>query len=231
MFRPIAILLALLSLGLAGPEAEAQPSFDCARAGTATEHAICGSGRLSALDREIAAAYAAARGSAGAAQREAIRADQRWWLGARDGCGNQPECLEKVMRRRLDALRGIDGGAPMRGDLTGLYCPNEAAHLSVVHRGDRLDFEFGYFGANGHSCGTPLMAGRRAGDGWVARRDGCELVLRQVGSEIVVTTTTFEACRQFCGARTAIREFRVPLRSRNPAITDVAGHNWWERGC
>ena len=30
---------------------------------------------------------------------------------------------------------------------------------------------------------------------------------------------------------TAIREFRVPLGSRNPAITDVAGHNWWERGC
>ncbi len=226
-----AVLTSALLGILGGSGAAAQASFDCAKAGTSVEHAICASAELSRLDRALAEAYAGARQGAGTAQRDAIRADQRRWLARRDRCGGQPDCLANLMDRRIATLRGIDGSVPHGLDLTGFYCPDDASAMAVQQRGSALVFNFAYFGANGHSCATPDMTGRRTGDGWTARQDGCELTLRQVGAEIVVNTETFDACRQYCGARTAINEFRVPLSSRNAGIADPIARNWMEEGC
>lgn len=222
-------LIALLSLS---PQVSAQPSFDCARAGTSTEHAICGSESLAALDRDLATAYSRARGGASAAQADAIRADQGLWLGRRNDCGGHAECLENMMRYRLDELRRIDGSAGMRADLTGLYCPDNGTNLTVVQRGGRLEFSFGFFASNGHACGSGRLAGRRSGNFWVSQENGCEMVLRQVGGDLVLTAMTPGACKDaYCGFRAAINELRVPLSSRNPHIADLANHNWFEDGC
>lgn len=77
-----AILAAALSLS-AAPQAS-QPSFNCSRASSPAEHAICADARLGRLDRRLAERYAAVRRALAPAMREALLRDQRWFLGARD---------------------------------------------------------------------------------------------------------------------------------------------------
>ncbi len=86
-------------------------SFDCVKASTPVEHAICADAALARLDREIAAAYASQLAVASEpAARQAITARQRRWLGNRDSaCRDQPEasrvaCLSGVYRIRLTEL-------------------------------------------------------------------------------------------------------------------------------
>ena len=83
-------------------------SFDCAKATTPIEQAICADATLARLDREVAAAYASKLASASdATAKQAITAQQRRWLGHRDSaCRDQAEasrvaCLSGVYRLRL----------------------------------------------------------------------------------------------------------------------------------
>jgi uncharacterized protein len=83
---------------LAAPAA----SFDCAKAGTAAEKAICQDARLSELDRALGEAYAARL-----AREAGVRQQQRAWLKARDaGCGGDRACLTAFLRARLEWMRG-----------------------------------------------------------------------------------------------------------------------------
>ena len=75
-------MIAFLALALALPQDG--PSFNCARATTPVEHAICADPRLAAQDRRVAEAYGRLRRSLSPAAREALARDQRWYLGARD---------------------------------------------------------------------------------------------------------------------------------------------------
>lgn len=84
-------------------------SFDCAKAGTAVETAICADGELGLLDLELADAYQTARESAGGARRDEIRDEQRAWVARRDQCGADQGCLADEMRDRIVALDGESG--------------------------------------------------------------------------------------------------------------------------
>lgn len=79
MFATLAFALSLT----AAPQVS-QPSFNCARASTPAEHAICADPRLGRLDRGLADRYVEVRRSMTPAMREALTRDQRWFLGARD---------------------------------------------------------------------------------------------------------------------------------------------------
>jgi uncharacterized protein len=83
--------------------AAAGASFDCRRAGTPTEHAICRSEALSALDRDIAAVFRQRRGRSLAPQ--AVDANQRQWLAVRDACKDDAACLDKEMSARKSDLQ------------------------------------------------------------------------------------------------------------------------------
>ena len=74
------------------------PSFDCARASTATETAICSSGILSDLDRRLSSAYAPLKAQPGVAEA------QRAWIRQRDTCGSSAVCIEQAYSTRLAAL-------------------------------------------------------------------------------------------------------------------------------
>lgn len=77
-------------------------SFDCSKASTPIEKAICSSKRLSALDVELAGTYAAARKLSG----DAVRESQRKWLSeTRAECEDYEECLEQVYLTRIATLR------------------------------------------------------------------------------------------------------------------------------
>jgi len=101
-------LLAALALLAGIPEGRAQPSFDCARAQAWDERAICADAALAALDRRLAAAWAARSAGVTGAAREALLAEQRGFLRERRACNTgteKPEvCLERRMAQRVAAL-------------------------------------------------------------------------------------------------------------------------------
>jgi uncharacterized protein len=91
----IIILIALL-ISLSKPSTAASGAgFNCWKSKTATEATICGSGRLSALDRRLNRAYRNSEISTWA---------QRIWLRRRDRCGVNERCIERAYRERLDRL-------------------------------------------------------------------------------------------------------------------------------
>ena len=75
----IRILLALAALMLFAPVAQAA-SFDCAKASTSFENAICNTPELSQKDEVLAQAYATALGGLSTEAANAVKADQHGWL-------------------------------------------------------------------------------------------------------------------------------------------------------
>ncbi|WP_029087370.1 lysozyme inhibitor LprI family protein [Brevundimonas aveniformis] len=119
----IATLMALSLMSSAQPG----PSFDCARATSASERAICADPILSALDRDMAAAYAAAWARISPAARRALRSDQQAFLRVRENVealDGQPAMdgvanLGDQMAVRSSFLNQIR--RPSRGDLIGVW--------------------------------------------------------------------------------------------------------------
>jgi uncharacterized protein YecT (DUF1311 family) len=81
-------------------------SFDCQKAGTATEKAICSDIPLARLDRALADSYAQALSWAGDdAEKTKIRDAQRKWIAERNACGGDIGCLTSAYDARLKALQ------------------------------------------------------------------------------------------------------------------------------
>lgn len=77
------------------------PSFNCSRAATPTETAICGSQELWTLDRAVANLYFLFREAADSTKGQAFLKDQRAWLQRRDACGADTSCLMERYSSRL----------------------------------------------------------------------------------------------------------------------------------
>ena len=81
-------------------------SFDCAKAATADEQAICASSVLSDLDTQMATLYGVRMqipmlmGARGAAQDE-----QRAWLTQRHACGGDVACIVQSYQQRIAELK------------------------------------------------------------------------------------------------------------------------------
>jgi len=80
-------------------------SFDCARAGTATEKAICSDVALARLDRGLTDSYIMALSWADAPGKAAIRDAQRTWIAERDACGADIGCLTAQYQARIRVLQ------------------------------------------------------------------------------------------------------------------------------
>jgi len=95
---------------------EFTPSFDCAKAQSETEKAICASRTLTELDLSIARVYKLAL-----ATESTTQAEQRAWLKERDAActaGARESCLADAMRRRIKTLHynglGVTATPPAR---------------------------------------------------------------------------------------------------------------------
>jgi uncharacterized protein len=104
-------LLSTLLLAGAGVAHAQVASFDCAKASTRAEKAVCASPTLGAKDATLTAYFQLLLrlkpAAAGMAYREfddTLRSDQRQWLKARDACEADAACLEHVYDRRISAL-------------------------------------------------------------------------------------------------------------------------------
>jgi uncharacterized protein len=96
--------------------AQAQ-SFDCTRASTVVEKAICDDGNpgLALRDAALGRLYAALKTEGG---HDAVLAGQAAWLKSRDRCGAKAACLERAYDKRLGELARAAGDA---GGVTGTY--------------------------------------------------------------------------------------------------------------
>jgi len=84
--------------------APARPSFDCAKAASPAETAICASQALAGYDRSIADAYRRALANADAGTRPRLEQEQHAWLATRDACKSDERCLADSMTDRLGLL-------------------------------------------------------------------------------------------------------------------------------
>jgi uncharacterized protein len=93
-------------------EDKPEASFDCTKAPSATERAVCSSHTLAGLDRSMSEAYAVALRNAkkiDPAKGKEMAATQRAWLHTRDDCLGDVRCLDRVMRQRVDVLADVPG--------------------------------------------------------------------------------------------------------------------------
>jgi uncharacterized protein len=98
--------LAIVMLVLAGSPSAAA-SFDCAKAVTADEKAICASRSLNDKDVQMALLFDLDRRLMSMGSRDAMRDDQSAWLVQRRRCGTDRICLHRSYDRRIAVLRGI----------------------------------------------------------------------------------------------------------------------------
>lgn len=108
-------------------------SFDCRKAGSRVEKAICADAGLAALDRRIGTRFGALVRQMDATTATALRQDQRWFIAIRDrtlGDGSRAPTAEQLddLKSRLRyraifldrvALRSAPGMAGIWGNLAG----------------------------------------------------------------------------------------------------------------
>lgn len=106
--------------------------FNCTRAGTAPEKAICADQDLSGLDEALGMAYRTALESAGD-EAKAVREAQRTWLAERNACGAKTDCLRQSYDKRLSALLDqTDDNSGGPGDEKVLMrCDGQAETVSI----------------------------------------------------------------------------------------------------
>ncbi len=100
------------AIGLPMPAHAQAASFDCTRAATPTERAICGTSTLGVKDVRMATyyqilqeAHPAVSGMAYREFRDAIHDEQTQWIkNRRDVCKGNVACLEQAYDRRIGAL-------------------------------------------------------------------------------------------------------------------------------
>lgn len=80
-------------------------SFDCTRARSADERAICGNRVLEDRDVELSVLYGLITKLVPMGSRDAIRREQTQWLGQRARCGADIPCLRRTYDRRIASLR------------------------------------------------------------------------------------------------------------------------------
>ncbi len=93
----------LLVCGLGGPAAAA--SFDCAKAASADEKAVCASCDLAQQDVRMATLYEVLTSLVAMGQRGDIQDRQRAFLKQRAACGADEACLSKAYVKRIDELQ------------------------------------------------------------------------------------------------------------------------------
>jgi uncharacterized protein len=200
---------------LAVPASAQNASFDCKKASTPIEKAICSSDYTAELDRAMDELYRAAVTKAGA-NRGAAEAAQKQWLAARDArCRAKPDqnCLEGLYKARIVELsRAV---RPATGSfIAGRYAyrqKGESGELFVAEMADGTTLvmidtvNVGH--RSPHTCTFNERVKERRGD-VLSIRDPevsktCGMEIAVTGNRAVIRETPkdcFEIARHWCGA-------------------------------
>jgi uncharacterized protein len=101
-------ILAALTLGATAGHAA---SFDCAKAATPTEHAICDNPQLSSLDDQTSGLYYTliSNGSLSPAKVSQVKSQQVQFLQRRNACGANYNCLVSAYTSQIMYLNAVAG--------------------------------------------------------------------------------------------------------------------------
>ncbi|WP_246720895.1 lysozyme inhibitor LprI family protein [Rhizobium ruizarguesonis] len=126
----VLVSLVFAAASLAPPASAA--SFDCRKASSADEHAICSNDELSGLDDAMDAGFREARRQAPAV----VKPLSRSLLAERRACGADIECLKMTMTKAVGAYKSIILGEPVDGDHKDkvYYGSRAGMQVSVVSR-------------------------------------------------------------------------------------------------
>ena len=100
----LAALSVLLLTAVGQPGSAA--SFDCTKAETADEKAVCADRALNDDDVEMAVLYSQLKPLLGMGAHGDLDDEQVAWLKRRAGCGDDRTCLSKAYQDRVRQLRG-----------------------------------------------------------------------------------------------------------------------------
>lgn len=102
------LVVALIPASIGGT-AGAAPSFDCSKVEAGSiEALICQDDQLSALDRKMAAVFAAATKKASNEHPPVLKAEQRGWIKGRNDCwksDDKRQCIEQSYKLRIAELQ------------------------------------------------------------------------------------------------------------------------------
>ncbi len=170
-------------LKISSPIAHAA-GFDCAKAASPTEKAICADAGLSKLDGQLAAAWKAALTKGG--DTAVLKTAQRKWLKQRDQCGGDAACVGDRYRERLASLNGT----PLAADrwqqtwYRDSDNPSFGGALTFTGTAPRLHFELsGNNGANTGELGGDISL---HGDSGTFRHEQCRLDFSRKGARVQV---------------------------------------------
>jgi uncharacterized protein len=128
----VVVASALAAVVVASALAAQAASFDCTKAATQVETAICANSELSGLDETAARYYRNAQEAlpgAGAC----LLADQRAWLQVRNRCAD-PACLKQAYLNRLAELDKVQ---PARRDGEPMALPARPFLVTIIPPTDR----------------------------------------------------------------------------------------------
>ena len=100
-------LMTAVTFACSIPTFGAAASFNCAKASTANEVAICSDDELSTLDETLAVVYKQARSSVSDAKR--LKNEQVNWIKSLGTCNGNVDCLISAYRNRVLVLDYLDG--------------------------------------------------------------------------------------------------------------------------
>ncbi|EHK68203.1 lysozyme inhibitor LprI family protein [Achromobacter arsenitoxydans] len=200
-----------------------KPSFDCAKARSAVEKAICADGALAAQDASIASHYSKARKSFDAAAAQALAQDQRYFLQVRDEGYASPSGGDTPQKELADRMKYRDAflaslTAKRRPGFEGEW-ENLAGGFSVKKLADgRLAFD----GSAAHPLngrwlcavegigtvkGNTLVVETTDADGWTLT-----LVRKGAGVELAESSPTgAPASRPYCGMNGGMQGVYFPV--------------------
>lgn len=160
--------------------------FDCRKAATRTEKAICADPVSSDYDSQLARAWSAALRQTRYAKE--LKADQQAWLQQRDQCEDW-RCLRREYTRRLAVLvpKNVAGSFEWAGDWSKLTSPQTGADLRVEATGSGR-YRISLSGNSGANMGEYVGEARVAGNNLrVDDQDGdCRLDLRRVHRQLEI---------------------------------------------
>jgi uncharacterized protein len=210
------LLAAALPLSPLPATAQERPSFDCARARSEVEKAICASRELSALDRGIATAFSAARAGLDPDSARALREEQDTFNATREiALHSRDTSLAGFMRDHLAMLRRIDPAPAGAGTAAYLGDWASGAGTVKIRQGEEgaLAIEIATAAAITGRWVCELTGQAKLADGKLTfTEDDVVVTLARRGGSLEITEKLKEGqMRDYCGANGAVegRYFRM----------------------
>lgn len=206
------------------PLASRAAGFDCAKAASPTEKAICATPALSQFDSELASAWKASLVQS--QNGSGLKRAQQQWLRLRNACGDDKSCIADRYKERLAALAGTPL-AQDRWDQTWTLNsgnPTQGGTLTFTGAAPRLHFAISaYDGAHtGENEGDITVHGETAD---YRDAQGCKLTFVRRNESIDVTEASGpETCGEGMGVSFGGKYVTFAAMNAKPSADLVSLH-------